>query len=41
MLKGYNEINLRLSCNKIMFLNHQKVPEVASAYSYSNEGGFG
>ena len=25
---GYNQINLRLSCDKIMFLNHQKVPKV-------------
>ena len=30
--KGYNEINLRLSSDKIMFLNHQKVPMIASAY---------
>ena len=28
--KGYNQINLRLSC-KIMFLHHQKVPTIAAA----------
>ena len=32
--KGYNQINLRLSCDKIIFLNHQKVPKVANACSY-------
>ena len=33
--KGYNQINLELSFNKVIFLSHQKVPRVANAYSYS------
>ena len=33
------QINLRLSCAKIMFLNHQKDPKVASTCSYSKESG--
>ena len=36
--KGYNQINLRLSCDKIMFFDHQKVPKIPSACYYS-EGG--
>ena len=37
--KGYSQINLRLSGDKIMFLNHQKVWKVAKVCSYSKEGG--
>ena len=32
-------MNLRLSCDKFMFLDHQKVPKVENACSYSKEGG--
>lgn len=39
MSKGYNWINLRLSCDKTMFANHQKVPEVANSCSYLKESG--
>ena len=38
-MKGYNQINMQLSCDNIMLLNHQKVPKVASACSYSREVG--
>ena len=37
--KSYNQINLWLSYDKIIFLNHQKVPKVAKACSHSKEGG--
>ena len=36
--KGYSQINLRLSYDKIMFLSHQKVPKVANICSYSKGG---
>ena len=39
--KGYIQINLRLPCDNIMFLNHQKVPKVAGACSCSKESGLG
>ena len=38
--KGYNQINLWLSYDKIMFLNHQNVPQVANTCSYYKESGF-
>ena len=38
--KGYDQINLKLSYNKIMFFNHPKSPHVANACSYSKEDGF-
>ena len=38
-MKQYSQINLRLSCDKIMLLNHQKVPKVASVCPYSKEDG--
>ena len=34
----YNQINLWVSNDKIMFLDHQKVPNVATASSFSKEG---
>ena len=37
--KDYNQINLPLLYNKILFLNPQKVPLVVNACSYSKEGG--
>ena len=37
--KGYNQINLRLSYDEIMFFNQQKAPKVANTCSYSNEDG--